>query len=108
MRIHRPYTGTAGGIENAHVAVYLGYVGKRGNAAVDRELYIPRSWASDPDRCHAAGLGEETSFATRPETAARMVAWFQGSGHRPAWVVGDEVDGGNPKRRGDLKMRGIG
>lgn len=41
--VQRQYTGTAGGIENAQVAVYLVYAGRRGHAAVDRELYIPRS-----------------------------------------------------------------
>lgn len=49
--VQRHYTGTAGRIENAQVAVYLVYAGRRGHAAVDRELYVPRSWTSDPDRC---------------------------------------------------------
>jgi SRSO17 transposase len=106
--VQRQYTGTAGRIENAQVAVYLVYAGQRGHAAVDRELYIPRSWTSGPDRCRAAGLGEETSFATKPELAARMVARFLDSGHRAAWVVGDEIYGGNPKLRGALEMRGTG
>jgi SRSO17 transposase len=36
--VQRQYTGTAGRIENAQVAVYLVYAGQRGHAAVDREL----------------------------------------------------------------------
>ena len=35
--VQRQYTGTAGRIENSHVAVYLVYAGQRGHAAVDRE-----------------------------------------------------------------------
>jgi len=50
----RQYTGTAGRIENAQVAVYLVYAGRRGHAAVDRELYVPRSSTADPDRCRDA------------------------------------------------------
>ncbi len=75
--VQRQYTGTAGRIENAQVAVYLVYAGRRGHAAVDRELYVPRSWTSGPDRCRAAGLGDNTEFATKPELAARMItrAW---------------------------------
>lgn len=46
--VQRQYPGTAGRIENAQVAVYLVYVGRRGYAAVDRELYVPRSWTADP------------------------------------------------------------
>lgn len=56
----RQYTGTARRIENSWVAVYLVYAGERGHAAVDRELYVPRSWTCDPDRCRAAGLSEDT------------------------------------------------
>lgn len=106
--VQRQYTGTARRIENAQVAVYLVYAGRRGHAAVDRELYVPRSWTSDPDRCRAAGLGKETGFATKPELAARMVARFLDAGHPAAWVAGDEVYGGNPGLRTALEERGIG
>ncbi len=91
------YTGTAGRIENTQVAVYLVCAGRRGHAAVDRELYIPRSWTCDPDRCRAAGLGEDTAFAAKPELAARMIGRFLDAGHRVGRVAGDEVYGGNSK-----------
>ncbi len=48
--VQRQYTGTAGRIENAQVAVYLTYAGARGHAMIDRELYLPKSWTSDPER----------------------------------------------------------
>ncbi|WP_371790194.1 IS701 family transposase [Streptomyces sp. NBC_01471] len=104
--VQRQYTGTAGRIENAQVAVYLVYARQRGHAAVDRELYVPCSWTTDPGRCRAAGLGEETAFATKPELAACMVARFLDAGHRAAWVAGDEVCGGNPKLRSALEEHG--
>ena len=40
--VQRQYTGTAGRIENAQVAVYLVYAGPRGHAMIDRELYLVR------------------------------------------------------------------
>jgi hypothetical protein len=94
--VQRQYTGTAGRIENAQVAVYLVYAGRRGHAAVDQELHVPRSWTADPDRCRAAGLPEETSFATKPQLATRMVTRFLDADHRAAWVAGDEVCSGCP------------
>ncbi|WP_406328181.1 IS701 family transposase [Streptomyces sp. NBC_01617] len=106
--VQRQYTGTAGRIDNAQVAVYLVYAGQRGHAAVDRELHVPRSWTTDPDRCRAARLGEETAFATKPELAACMVARFLDAGHRAAWVSGDEVYGGNLKLRSALEESGTG
>jgi hypothetical protein len=83
--VQRQYTGTAGRIENAQVAVYLVYAGQHGHAAVDRELYVPRSWTADSDRCRAAGLDQETAFATKPELAVRMVTV---PGRRPPPCLG--------------------
>lgn len=106
--VQRQYTGTADRIENSQVAVYLVYAGARGHAAVDRELYVPRSWTSDPNRCRAAGLVEETVFATKPELARAMIERFLDAGHHVGWVTGDEVYGGNPKLRTALEKRGLG
>lgn len=78
--VQRQYTGTAGRIENSQVAVYLVYAGERGHAAVDRELYIPRSWTCDPDRCRAAGLASDSVFATKPELV-RNGSWTPAGGH---------------------------
>src|SRR5207247_7622227 len=38
--VQRQYTGTAGRVENAQVAVYLTYAGPRGHAIIDRALYL--------------------------------------------------------------------
>ena len=46
----RQYTGTAGRIENAQVAVYLTYAAPNGHTPIDRELYLPKSWVDDPGR----------------------------------------------------------
>jgi SRSO17 transposase len=37
----RQYTGTAGRIENAQVAVYLAYATPAGSTLIDREVYLP-------------------------------------------------------------------
>jgi len=41
--VHRQYTGTAGRIENAQVAVYLAYASEAGHAPIDRELSLPEA-----------------------------------------------------------------
>ena len=46
--VQRQYTGTAGRIENAQVAVYLGYAARRGHALIDRELYLPSPGPATP------------------------------------------------------------
>lgn len=104
----RQYTGTAGRIENAQVAVYLVYASERGHAFVDRELYLPRSWTDDQARCAAAGVPNGTEFATKPALAQQMIAAALDAGTPCAWVTGDEVYGNAPRLRADLVQRRVG
>jgi SRSO17 transposase len=107
-RVQRQYTGTAGRIENAQVAVYLVYATDAGHALVDRELYLPKGWTCDPDRCQAAGIPDQVEFATKPALASRMLTRALDAGVPAAWVAGDEVYGACPALRAWLEARGIG
>ena len=106
--VQRQYTGTAGRTENAQVAVYLTYAARAGHAMIDRELYLPKSWTAEPARCAAAGIPEDTAFATKPALARRMLARSLDAGVPASWVAGDEVYGADPRLRGDLEERRIG
>ena len=97
------YTGTAGRIENAQVAVYLGYAARAGHALIDRELYLPRSWTGDPARCQAAGIPAEVRFETKPQLAPRMIERAAAAGVPFAWVAADEVYGDNGPLRAWLE-----
>ncbi len=106
--VQRQYTGTAGRIENAQVAVYLVYASQAGHAVIDRELYLPRSWTNDPDRLQAAGIPDEVGFATKPALAQAMICRALDAGVPAAWVAGDEVYGANLGLRAALEARGAG
>jgi SRSO17 transposase len=106
--VQRQYTGTAGRVENAQVAVYLVYASQAGHAMIDRELYVPRGWIDDPDRCRAAGIPEQVGFATKPHLATRMLARALDAGVPAAWVTGDEVYGADPALEAELQARGVG
>jgi SRSO17 transposase len=106
--VQRQYTGTAGRIENAQVAVYLTYASGRGHAFLDRALYLPRSWVDDPDRCRAAGIPDDVEFATKPALARAMIARALDAGTPASWVAGDEVYGNDPQLRAELHRRRIG
>src|SRR5215213_9710902 len=71
--VQRQYTGTAGRIENAQVAVYLTYAAPRGHALIDRELYLPKSWTDDEERCTEAGIPADIEFLTKPALATGML-----------------------------------
>lgn len=63
--VQRQYSGTAGRIENCQLGVFLAYATSTGRTLVDRELYLPKSWISDRDRCAKAGIAAEVEFATK-------------------------------------------
>jgi SRSO17 transposase len=106
--VQRQYTGTAGRIENAQVAVYLVYATDAGHAMIDRDLYLPQGWIDDPARCRAAGIPDQVGFATKPALAQAMIARALDAGVPAAWVTGDEVYGACPGLRAALEARGIG
>jgi SRSO17 transposase len=107
--VQRQYTGTAGRIENAQVAVYLTYAAPRGHALIDRALYLPKSWTADPDRCDDAAIpAAKRRFATKPTLAAALVDRAALAKVPAAWVAGDEVYGADPKLRAVIRSHGLG
>ena len=66
--MQRQYTGTAGRIENAQVAVYLTYAAPNGHTLIDRELYLPKSWVDDPERRERADVPAD--YRVRDQTRA--------------------------------------
>ncbi|GAB2899829.1 hypothetical protein GCM10027074_77930 [Streptomyces deserti] len=67
--VQRQYSGTAGRTENCQIGVFAAYATTRGHALVDRELYLPKSWLEDRERCQAARIPDERAFATKGELA---------------------------------------
>ena len=94
--VQRQYTGTAGRVENAQVAVYLAYAAPAGHTLIDRALYLPQGWVDDPDRCAAAGIPTDVGFATKPALATGMITAALDAGVTARWVAGDEVYGADP------------
>ncbi len=104
----RQYTGTAGRIENAQVAVYLTYAVPRGHALIDRALYLPKSWTNDPGRLERAGVPADVAFATKPALAQQMILAALDAGVPAQFVAGDEVYGSDSKLRTALEQRAVG
>ena len=104
----RQYTGTAGRIENAIVAVYAGYATMHGHALIDRELYVQAEWFADPERMRAAGFDADHAFATKGQIARAQAQRALDSELRPAWATGDEVYGRSSELRTLFEQRGVG
>jgi len=106
--VQRQYSGTAGRTENCQIGVFAAYASDKGRALVDRELYLPRSWTEDPDRCRAARIPEGKSFATKPELARAMVRRALDSALPIAWVTADAAYGQEWHFRRMLEEAGMG
>ena len=91
--VKRQYTGTVGKRENCQVGVFLAYASGRGQAFIDRELYLPEEWALDKERRQRAGVPEEVGMRTKPELAKVMLGRALEAGVKAAWVVADSVYG---------------
>jgi SRSO17 transposase len=91
--VGRQYTGSAGKITNCQIGVFAAYVSDKGHALIDRALYLPKAWASDPARLAAAHVPEAVVFATKPRLAVDMVARAIAVDVPFAWVAADSVYG---------------
>jgi SRSO17 transposase len=87
------YSGTAGKIGNCQIGVFVAYAAGSGQVLVDRELYLPREWTDDRERCEDAGVPEEVEFATKLVLARRMLERMLAHGLPFAWVTADSVYG---------------
>jgi SRSO17 transposase len=106
--VQRQYSGTAGRVENCQLGVFCAYVTGQGRALVDRELYLPKSWTDDRDRCRQAGVPDDVQFATKTELARVMLGRALDAGVPAAWVTADEAYGRDGKFRDWLEQRRIG
>ena len=104
--VARQYSGTLGKISNCQIGVFLGYASPKGHVGLDRALYLPKAWTDDRARCRQAGIPDDVPFQTKPQLALAMVERSLDAGVPTAWVVADEVYGGDSMFRGALEARG--
>ena len=54
--VARQWCGRLGKVDNCQVAIYLGYVSRKGHTLVDTRLYLPKEWTKDKARLDKAGV----------------------------------------------------
>ena len=97
--VARQYTGSAGKITNCQIGVFATYVSRHGHAFIDRALYLPKAWTSDPARMAAAHVPQGITFATKPAQALGMINRAIAAKVPFAFVAADSVYG-----VGDIEM----
>src|SRR5260370_5292318 len=91
--VARQYSGTAGRRENCQVGVFLLYASAKGQAFIDRALYLPEEWTGDRVRCGEAGAPASVSVATKGVLAQQIVTRACAAGVQADWVVAASVYG---------------
>ncbi|MEU1276576.1 IS701 family transposase [Streptomyces sp. NPDC005799] len=92
--VARQYSGALGGVFPCQVGVMAAWATGIGQALIDRELYLPREWTEDRERCRRARVPDRVGFAVKPRLAEQMIDRAvpdlpQGQ----VWVAADEVYG---------------
>jgi SRSO17 transposase len=88
--VQRQYLGCEGKVDNGIVTVHLGVAAGRLHTLVDRDLYLPKSWCADAERCHAAGIPEGVAFRTKWQIALDQWLHAARNGLRFDWLTFDE------------------
>jgi SRSO17 transposase len=95
--VQRQYSGTLGRVDNCQIATFLAYVTPdRDRVLIDRRLYLPKSWTSDPGRCAEAGVPDGVAFRTRPQQVQEMIETVRAAEVPFGWFTADEEFGQNP------------
>jgi SRSO17 transposase len=104
------YCGQVGKVTNCQVGVFLGYATAAGHALLDARLYLPPAWATDPERCRAAGVPEDIVAQGYQSQAALGLALLRRArtvGALPGrWVTVDAGFGALPTFRDALDAEG--
>ena len=84
------YSGSLGKIANCQVTVNCYYAERNVAWPVSTRLYLPKSWAEDPERCQKAGIPEEeVEYKKRTAIAMELLNEAKAMGIRYRAVVGD-------------------
>src|SRR5262249_23485851 len=106
--VSRQYCGAVGKVANCQIGIFLAHVGPLGRALVDKQLWLPREWANDPDRCAAAGGPEQARpYRSKTDLALSLLRGAKALGHLQAgWVTGDDAYGSSPEFRDGVATEG--
>jgi SRSO17 transposase len=102
--VARAWCGRLGKKENCQVALFLGYATDRGQAPLDRRLYLPQEWTRDRKRRTTCHVPASVKFQERWRMALEMLdARRRSLPHR--WVLADDEFGRVQAFRAGLRKR---
>ncbi len=95
--VQRQYCGQLGKRANCQAGVFLGYASAQGATLLDRRLYLPQSWVTDPafaERRQQCGIPADVGFQTKNELGLDIIrSVVQAGTLRCRWLAADEAFG---------------
>jgi SRSO17 transposase len=88
--VQRQYLGCVGKVDNGIVTVHVAVARGRFTALLDADLYLPRDWGADRDRCRAAGIPDGVRYRAKWKLAFRQLARLAEAGVTCDWLTFDE------------------
>jgi SRSO17 transposase len=88
--VQRQYLGCVGKVDNGIVTVHVGVAKGRFQALLDADLYLPKAWNADRQRCRDAGIPDEVRYRPKWRIALNQLIRLHGNGISFDWLVFDE------------------
>ena len=95
--VARQYCGQLGKQDNCQIAVSLSIANDAASLPIAYQLYLPHSWAEDPEQRKKAKIPAEITFQTKPQIALEQIKTAKAEGVAPGVVLADAgygADGG--------------
>jgi SRSO17 transposase len=88
--VQRQYLGCVGKVDNGIVTVHVGVTKGRLQALLDAELYLPKAWNADRQRCRSAGIPDDVRYRPKWRIALDQLIRLSDQGIAFDWLVFDE------------------
>lgn len=106
--VQRQHCGALGKTANCQCAVSVHYAAPKGHCPLAMRLYLPESWAGDPERLEKAGVPDaDRTFQTKGEIALGLLDLVRSEGLPGRVVVADAGYGVSKAFRDGLAARGL-
>ena len=104
--VQKQWCGRLGKTENCMVTVHLGYAADDFHCLLDGELYVPKSWAEDRERCREAGIPDTLTYRPKWQIGLELYDRAVANGVKFEWLTFDEGYGSKPELLRELSARG--